>query len=55
MEIKYHNEIKFHYALILTWCQFRCEPLGNFFHRLTRSTHALQMSPVRHSLSLKHA
>lgn len=37
----------------LTWFQFFLVPTGSFFHRFTRSTQALQISPDRVSLSLQ--
>lgn len=40
-------------ALKLTWFQFFLVPTGSFFHRFTRSTQALQISPDRLSLSLE--
>lgn len=36
----------------LTWFQFFLVPTGSFFHRFTRRTQALQISPDRVSLSL---
>lgn len=35
-----------------TWFQFFFDPCGNFFHRFTSSTQALQMSPTRSSDNL---
>lgn len=38
----------------LTWFQFFLVPTGSFFHRFTRRTQALQISPDRVSLSLQN-
>lgn len=46
---------KFKNKKILTWRQFRSEPAGSFFQRLTSNTHALQISPWRGVASLKHS
>jgi len=37
-----------------TWAQWRIEPLGSFFHLLTKRTHALHISPILVWSSWKH-